>query len=63
MSIYLLNNFVLWIVFFQAILDFTYHDETELTNEEFPEKNSKERIAKIFSKLHVYALLREVFVR
>jgi len=35
-------------VCFQAILDFTYHDENLLTDEEFPEKNARERIAKIY---------------
>ena len=35
----------------QAVLDFTYHDEQILTNiDEFPEQNSKERIAVIFGK-------------
>lgn len=35
--------------FAEAILDFTYHDEQVLTDEdEFPEQNSKERIAVIF---------------
>ncbi|XP_052774282.1 RAB7A-interacting MON1-CCZ1 complex subunit 1-like [Mya arenaria] len=37
--------------FAEAILDFTYHDENLLTEEEFPEKNSKDRIAKIFDYL------------
>ncbi|XP_060576148.1 RAB7A-interacting MON1-CCZ1 complex subunit 1-like [Ruditapes philippinarum] len=35
--------------FAEAVLDFTYHDEQILTNiDEFPEQNSKERIAVIF---------------
>ncbi|KAH3831904.1 RAB7A-interacting MON1-CCZ1 complex subunit 1-like isoform X1 [Dreissena polymorpha] len=35
----------------EAILDFTYHDENVLSDADFPEKNAKERIAKIFSYL------------
>ena len=34
----------------QAVLDYTYHDETHLTDEEFPEKDSRERIANIFGR-------------
>jgi len=30
------------------MLDFTFYDETLLTNEEFPEKTSKARISKLF---------------
>ena len=41
------------IVILQAVLDYTYHDETHLTDEEFPEKNSRERIANIFGKSDV----------
>ncbi|XP_060082091.1 RAB7A-interacting MON1-CCZ1 complex subunit 1-like [Ylistrum balloti] len=32
----------------QAVLDYTYHEECQLVNEEFPEINAKERIHKIF---------------
>ncbi|XP_033737705.1 UPF0600 protein C5orf51 homolog isoform X2 [Pecten maximus] len=32
----------------QAILDYTYHEECQLVNEEFPDSNSRERIRKIF---------------
>ena len=41
------------IVFLQAVLDYTYHDETHLTDDEFPEKDSRERIANIFGKSEV----------
>ena len=37
----------------QAVLDYTYHDETHLTDEEFPEKDSRERIANIFGMSEV----------
>ena len=37
-------------VSYQAVLDYTYHDETVLTDEEFPEKDARQRIASIFGE-------------
>lgn len=47
--------------YLQAVLDFTYHDETVLTDQEFPEKDSRERIADIFGQYERHTFLITIF--